>query len=131
MSTQTPDPPVCDKPSGIQALAITFMEPLDWVGFGIWLSMLLYARGEEVLRIKGFLNVGPDYPGPLLVNGVQHIIHAPEHLSRWPEGDKRSRIVFITRGITSEEILGSFQGFQGLLGARPHLETALGASGVH
>ena len=130
-ATPPPDPRVRSQPSDTQALTISFLEPLDWVGFGIWLSMLLYARGEEVLRIKGFLNVGADYPGPLLVNGVQHIIHAPEHLSRWPEGDKKSRIVFITKGITSEEILSSFQGFQGLLGARPHLETALGASGVH
>ncbi len=126
-STPTPDPPGGD----IQALTITFMEPLDWVGFGIWLSMLLYARGEEVLRIKGFLNVGADYPGPLLVNGVQHTMHAPEHLSQWPEGDRKSCLVFITKGITAQQILSSFQGFQALLGARPHLETALGAGGVH
>ena len=122
-----PDPPV-GKQSNTQALTVSFLEPLDWVGFGIWLSMLLYSRGEEVLRIKGFLNVGADYPGPLLVNGVQHIIHAPEHLSWWPEGEKKSRIVFITKGITAEEILSSFQG---ILGARPHLETSLGARGVH
>ena len=130
-STPTPSHPVSDMLGDTQALTISFLEPLDWVGFGIWLSMLLYARGEEVLRIKGFLNVGADYPGPLLVNGVQHIIHAPEHLSRWPDGDKRSRIVFITKGITPEEILASFKGFQKLLGARPHLETALSAGVAH
>ena len=126
-----PRPSTSDKPSDTQALTIIFEEPLDWVGFGIWLSMLLYARGEEVLRVKGYLNVGAEHPGPLLVNGVQHIIHAPEHLFRWPDGDRRSRIVFITKGITAQEILRSFQGFQGLLGARPHLETSLGARGVH
>ncbi len=130
-STPMPSHPVNDMLGDTQALTISFLEPLDWVGFGIWLSMLLYARGEEVLRIKGFLNVGADYPGPLLVNGVQHIIHAPEHLSRWPDGDKRSRIVFIAKGITPEEILASFKGFQGLLGARPHLETALSAGSAH
>ena len=130
-TTPPPAPPAGHEASDTLALTISFLEPLDWVGFGIWLSMLLYARGEEFLRIKGFLNVGADYPGPLLVNGVQHIIHAPEHLSWWPEGDKKSRIVFITKGITSEEILASFKGFQGLLGARPHLETALSATGVH
>ena len=126
-----PGSPVGYKSSDTQALTISFLEPLDWVGFGIWLSMLLYARGEEVLRVKGYLNVGAEHPGPLLVNGVQHIIHAPEHLSRWPDGDRRSRVVFITKGIMPQEILNSFQGFQGLLGARPHLETSLGAPGVH
>ena len=123
--------PARRKSSRTHALTITFLEPLGWVAFGIWLSMLVYARGEDVLRIKGFLNVGSHYPGPLLVNGVQHIIHAPEHLSRWPEGDNKSRIVFITKGITPQQIVSSFRGFQRLLGARPHLETAIGASGVH
>lgn len=123
--------PVGRESSHTRALTITFLEPLDWVGFGIWLSMLVYARGEDILRIKGFLNVGSHNAGPLLVNGVQHIIHAPEHLSQWPDADKKSRIVFITRGITPQQILNSFLGFQGLLGAKPHLDTTVGAGSVH
>ena len=130
-SRPPPAAPAGSKPSHTHALTITFLEPLDWVGFGIWLSMLVYARGEDVLRIKGILNVGTHNPGPLLVNGVQHIIHAPEHLFQWPEGDKKSRIVFITKGITPQQILSSFQGFQGLLGSQPHLESVACASVVH
>ena len=130
-NTLPSDIPVGRKSSHTRALTITFLEPLDWVGFGIWLSMLVYARGEDVLRIKGLLNVGSHHPGPLLVNGVQHIIHAPEHLSRWPDGDRKSRIVFITKGITPEQILSSFLGFQSLLGAKPHLETTVGAGNAH
>ena len=34
---------------------LDFDEQLDWTAFGIWLTMLLQARGEDVLRVKGLL----------------------------------------------------------------------------
>ena len=63
----------------VRALCVTFDEPLDWTAFGIWLTMLLQARGEDVLRVKGLLDVGAE--GPLVLNGVQHVVHPPEHLA--------------------------------------------------
>ena len=33
-------------------------DELDWIAFGVWLTMLLQARGQDVLRVKGLLNVG-------------------------------------------------------------------------
>src|SRR5215208_6350340 len=79
--------------------------------------MLLNARGEDVLRVKGLLDVGE--AGPVVINGVQHIIHPPEHLGEWSDEDRRSRIIFITRYIPPEELLDSLPAFRGLLGARP------------
>ena len=58
--------------------------------------MLLQARGQDILRVKGFLDVGGE--GPLLVNCVQHAVHPPVHLDAWPDDDHRSRLVFIGRG---------------------------------
>ena len=81
---------------GIRAVCLFLDDELDWTAFGVWLTMLLQARGEDVLRVKGLLNVGAE--GPLLVNGVQHAVHPPEHLDAWPDDDRRSRIVFIGRG---------------------------------
>ena len=99
------------------SVSLTFDGAVDWTAFGIWLSMLLHARGEDVLRVKGLLDVGER--GPVVVNGVQHTIHPPEHLDRWPDEDRRSRVVFITKGIRPEELLGSLEAFRGLLGAPP------------
>jgi G3E family GTPase len=93
----------------VRALCITFDEPLDWTAFGIWLTMLLQARGEDVLRVKGLLDVGAD--GPIVLNGVQHVVHPPEHLPAWPDDDRRSRLVFIGRGLDRsalEESLAAF-----------------------
>ena len=91
------------------ALCLTFEEPLDWTAFGIWLTMLLQARGEDVLRVKGLLNVGAE--GPLVLNGVQHVVHPPEHLPAWPDEDTRTRIVFIGRGFGREELERSLAAF--------------------
>jgi G3E family GTPase len=82
--------------------------------------MLLHAHGEDVLRVKGLLNVGA--AGPVVLNGVQHIMHAPEHLERWPSADQRSHLVFILRAIEPHNIVRSLQAFQHLLGAEPHVD---------
>ena len=96
---------------------MTFDGPIDWTAFGIWFSMLLHTRGQSVLCVKGLLDVRE--PGPAVLNGVQHIIHSPEHLGGWPDEDHRSRIIFITKSIHPEEIMKSLEAFGGLLGARP------------
>jgi G3E family GTPase len=98
----------------VGALCLTFDEPIDWTAFGIWLTMLLQARGTDVLRVKGLLDVGGD--GPLLINGVQHVVHPPEHLPAWPDDDRRSRIVFIGRGFTRDELERSLGAFNGAAG---------------
>jgi G3E family GTPase len=89
----------------VRALCLTLDEQVDWTAFGIWLTMLLQARGADVLRVKGLLNVGSE--GPLLINGVQHVVHPPQHLASWPDDDRRSRIVFIGRGFTGDELAAS------------------------
>jgi G3E family GTPase len=99
--------------------SFTFDGPVDWTAFGIWFSMLLHARGEDVLRVKGLLNIGD--AGPVLLNGVQHVVHPPNHLKGWPDEDHRSRVVFIMRGIHSEELLASLEAFRPLIGAGPRL----------
>jgi G3E family GTPase len=105
--------------SETKSISITFDQPLDWTAFGLWLSMLLHARGEDVMRVKGLINVGED--GPVVLHGVQHIIHPPDHLEEWPDEDHRSRIVFIMRNINPQEILKSLKAFQSVLGATPNL----------
>jgi G3E family GTPase len=93
----------------VRALCLTLDEPVDWTAFGIWLTMLLQARGEDVLRVKGLLNVGTK--GPFVLNGVQHVVHPPEHLPAWPDEDRRSRIVFVGRGFEREELERSLAAF--------------------
>jgi G3E family GTPase len=84
--------------ASVASLSLVLDQPLDWTAFGIWLSMLLNRHGDDVLRVKGILNV-QGLSAPVFINAVQHIVHPPQHLERWPTEDHSSRIVFITRGI--------------------------------
>ena len=94
----------------IAASCLMFDEPIDWATFCVWLTMLLHGRGEDVLRVKGIVNV-PGLAGPVVINGVQHIVHPPIHLERWPDDDRRSRIVFITRDMARDELATSLATF--------------------
>lgn len=115
-SQETPGhaPPGKDNMHGdITAHSFHFSEPLDWTAFAIWLTMLLHCHGERVLRVKGLLNVEGE-PTPVVLNGVQHIVHPPAHLEAWPDGERRSRLVFIAQGISRRELADSLAAFNGL-----------------
>jgi len=94
----------------IAATSFAIDRPLDWTGFGVWLTMLLHCHGANILRVKGLLNVAGE-PGPVVVHGVQHVIHPPVHLATWPDEDRRSRLVFITRGICGDALAASLAAF--------------------
>ena len=90
---------------------------LDWLGFAVWLSMLLHAHGEDVLRVKGLLEL--EDGSVASVNGVQHVVHPPEHLPREAVSEGSSRVVFITRGIDVQRLRRSFEAFQRLAPPSP------------
>ena len=94
----------------VASLSLALEEALDWTAFGIWLSMLLNRHGDNVLRVKGILQVS-GLSTPVFINAVQHIVHPPQHLERWPTDDHRSRIVFITRGIDQALLRRSLAAF--------------------
>jgi len=79
---------------GVQTCSLVIDEPLDWTALGVWLSMLLHRHGASILRVKGMLNLD-GVEVPTIVHGVQHLLHPPVHLSRWPSDDRRSRLVLI------------------------------------
>ena len=94
----------------IEAFALTFDQPIDWTAFGLWLSMLLNRHGEAILRVKGILAIAGE-AAPVAVHGVQQLVHPPVHLARWPSADRRTRIVFICRGLVATTIRRSFDAF--------------------
>ena len=94
----------------ITSFCLTFDKNMNWTAFGVWMTMLLHSRGEDVLRVKALINAD-DMEGPVVFHGVQHIVHPPIHLDNWPDEDKRSRIVFIVRGISREEVETSLLAF--------------------
>jgi len=92
---------------GIRACCLTSDEPLSWDAVSFWLARLRKSAGQDLLRIKGILNlIGED--APVAIHGVHHVFHPPVQLEGWPDADQRSRIVFITRGIEPADLHASF-----------------------
>jgi G3E family GTPase len=84
--------------SDIKSSSLRVEGQIDWAAFGVWLTALLHRHGEKVLRVKGLLNVS-DALGPVVLHGVQHVIHPPVHLDEWPDDERASRLVFVVQGI--------------------------------
>jgi G3E family GTPase len=104
----------------IYAFAVSLDGEIDWVRFGLWLTMLLNRHGEKVLRVKGILNVAGSAT-PVALHGVQHLVHPPIHMSAWPDDDRRSRLVFIVDGLDRVLIERSLAAFLGTAAAgKPH-----------
>ncbi|MEM9403342.1 MAG: GTP-binding protein [Pseudomonadota bacterium] len=82
----------------IRALCLTIDEPIAADAFDAWLEGLMLLRGEDILRIKGLINID-GLSGPMVLHGVQHVLHPPAALPAWPSEDLRTKIVFITRNI--------------------------------
>jgi len=83
---------------GIRAFSLRYDRPLDWDRFNDWIDMVIAAYGANLLRVKGLLDVaGSDRP--LVIHGVQHVFHAPVALDAWPDAERGTRLVFITRDL--------------------------------
>jgi G3E family GTPase len=80
---------------GRQAVVSLFADrPLDWRAFDDWLRRVRIGHAEQLLRVKGMLDVaGVD--GPVVVQGVHHVLNAPVELDAWPDGERKSRLVLI------------------------------------
>jgi G3E family GTPase len=93
--------------SRVAAVSLTAGRPLRWQDFDAWLRGIRLGHAEQLLRVKGMLDVqGMD--GPVVVHGVHHVLHAPVALPRWPDADHRSRLVMIADATTGEAIRTSW-----------------------
>jgi G3E family GTPase len=68
-----------------------------WRALSAALTLLAELRGADLLRVKGLAAV-EGCRGPVVVHAVQHVLHPPMELEAWPDDDRRTRLVFVTRG---------------------------------
>ncbi len=82
-----------------ETMAVTIDRPLDWAAFSQWLDYLVALQGDRLLRFKGIVQTARDPERPVVVHGVQHLLHPPSTLPAWPTDDRRTRLVFIAKDL--------------------------------
>jgi len=109
----------------VNTFSIVIAEPLAWTAFSQWLEYLAAMKGEDLLRFKGLVHIAEKPETPIVVHGVQHVFHPPRELSGWPSGDRRTRLVFITRDIPRRLIEDTLSKFGAI--ARSRIERPVAA----
>jgi G3E family GTPase len=98
---------------GIDSFALFFERPLPWPVFEQAMAVLTGLRGADLLRVKGLVAV-EGCRGPVVVHAVQHVAHRPIELESWPDDDRRSRLVFITRNLAKPQVEQLFAAVTGV-----------------
>jgi G3E family GTPase len=97
----------------IRSFVITTDRPVPGGTLEMFLELLRANYGAKLLRMKGIVNIAEMPETPLVVHGVQHVFHPPARLERWPDEDRRTRLVFITRDLPEEVVRELFDAFLG------------------
>jgi G3E family GTPase len=97
----------------IRAFAYATDAAIGETAFEMFLDLLRSAHGPNLLRLKGIVKIAEDPERPVVIHGVQHVFHPPAQLERWPDEDRRTRMVFIVRDIAPTTISGLFDAFLG------------------
>lgn len=97
----------------IRSFVIVADRPIPGGTLEMFLELLRANHGASLLRMKGIVNVAEMPDTPLVVHGVQHVFHPPARLERWPDDDRRTRLVFITRDLPERTVRDLFEAFLG------------------
>lgn len=80
----------------------------------LFLELLRATYGEKLLRLKGVVKLADDPSAPVVLHGVQHVMHPPARLSAWPDDDQRTRLVMIVRDLDPDVVRRLFAAFMGV-----------------
>ena len=83
----------------IQAFCLRHPRPISPRAVSLFTELLRSAHGARLLRFKGLIALDDDATRPLVVHGVQHVMHAPSRLDAWPDDDHTTRMVFILKDL--------------------------------
>lgn len=95
----------------IRSFSFSDDRPISPQGLELFMELLKSYHGANMLRMKGIVKLADDPARPVVLHGVQHVFHPPVRLPAWPDGDERTRLVFIVKDIEKPMIEGLFRAF--------------------
>lgn len=80
----------------------------------MFLELLRATYGANLLRMKAIVRLAEDPDTPVVLHGVQHVMHPPSRLASWPDDDHRTRLVMIVRDLDPAVVRRLFSAFLGI-----------------
>lgn len=108
--TETYESTLAHTGAPVKVASLPIPKDIDWVEFTVWLSALLHARGNTILRVKGVLSTDE---GLLLLQSVRKVMQQPEILPAKQSNVTAGDIVFIGEGMEQEALRTSMLSFLG------------------
>lgn len=99
-----------EKLQDISSFRLDLYKKIDWVVFGVWLSLVLHRHGGKLLRVKGLLELNV-VDKPVVIHGFQHTLFPPEQVDKTYTDDVSPHLIFIIRGISEKTLRSSLSGF--------------------
>ncbi len=97
----------------IRAFTLAADAAIPAAALEMFLELLRSAHGPNLLRFKGVVKVAETPETPVVIHGVQHVLHPVAQLAGWSDDDRRTRLVFIIRDIDPGKIRELFDAFLG------------------
>ena len=85
---------------------VRYSKPIDQADLEAWLEVLLFSRGNDIFRIKGWVYV-KDQPQPFVVNSVYQALYAQQYLDAWPNETRSTELTFICQNLSSTAAMQS------------------------
>ncbi|WP_029032533.1 CobW family GTP-binding protein [Salinarimonas rosea] len=105
--------------AAIRAFCLTADEPVPQRALDLFLDMLRATQGPKLLRMKGIVALAESPEKPVVIHGVQHVLHVPAVLDAWPSADRRTRIVLIVEGLEKSWVESLWAAFR----SQPAIDT--------
>ncbi|TVR08037.1 MAG: GTP-binding protein [Salinarimonadaceae bacterium] len=99
--------------ASIRAFCLTSDKPVPQARLDLFLDLLRSAHGAKLLRVKGIVRMAEDESRPVILHGVQHVVHVPLVLDAWPDADRRTRMVFIVKDLARDYVEKLWNAFLG------------------
>lgn len=100
--------------ASIKAFSIATEQPIPFNTLEMFLDLMRSAHGDKILRMKGIVKLEDDPERPVVFHVVQHLMHPPARLEAWPDADRRSRMVCVTKDLAPEMVRKMFDAFLGV-----------------
>jgi G3E family GTPase len=97
----------------IRSFALTTPDPIPGGAFETFMDLVRSMHGPDLLRVKGVVKLAEHPDRPVVIHAVQHLMHPPAVLERWPDDDRRTRMVFIVRDIEPRAVTTLFDAVAG------------------